>query len=338
MHKRILITGGTGSLGSRLVQDLLINKPDATVVVYSRDVWKQERLKQKLEQAGLRQQVEKNLRLFIGDIRDPQRLKRAIGHRTTTIVHAAAIKYVGIGEYNPTEFDQTNIQGTRNVAEAAIDAKVERCLFISSDKACQAINLYGMTKAVGERLWVRYNMFGYPRTHFSALRYGNVFDSQGSVMHVWQMAIEHNEPIRVRTPNPTRFIQFLKWGSKWVQEILPIMRGGEIFVPNNLKAVDMESVAKSLIADTSIEILYEPIQSGEKQHEILLAPEEHRAAVIVGNFIVINPDNPQWQYEAWRGVPMYDEPYQSGTVPRMSGEEFLQLYKLEATKLIGRGA
>ena len=116
------------------------------------------------------------------------------------------------------------------------------------------------------------------------------------------------------------------------------MRGGEIFVPNNLKAVDMESVAKSLIADTSIEILYEPIQSGEKQHEILLAPEEHRAAVIVGNFIIINPDNPQWQYEAWRGVPMYDEPYQSGTVPRMSGEEFLQLYKLEATKLIGSGA
>ena len=265
--------------------------------------------------------------MVIGDVRDADRLYWNM-RGSTDVAHLAALKHVDAGEYSPTEYVRTNINGTINVAEAALKTGVERCLFISTDKCCQPYNLYGRTKAVAERIWIRDNVFGCGKTKFSVVRYGNVFDSAGSVMEYWQDKT-YGDEITVRTPNPTRFICFLSWGVQWIRDVLDNMRGGEIFVPAGLKAISMVSLAEEIAGWQYVNML--PLLPGEKQHEVLIAPEEYQSTVAVSidesDFYVINPDEPQWAYEAWQGGYVEPMMYTSELVKHMRAKEFLALYK-----------
>ncbi len=321
--QRILVTGGSGSLGSALITDFLQSFPTSTVLCLSRDVHRQDLLVERLKKKGI---PTDNLRLMLGDVRDKNRLEWVM-RGATTVLHCAAIKHVGAGEYSPNEYILTNIEGTRNVAETALRANVEKCLFISTDKSCQPANLYGRTKAVAERLWVRYN--GFNRVaKLSCIRYGNVFDSRGGVYQVWKKCVENEQPLTVRIPDPTRFICFLSWGVQWVKQCLDMMRGGEIFVPANLSALSLHDLARELQPDDGLWVK-ERLKAGEKQHEILLAPEEHQSTVYRDGFWIVNPEDPQWPYEAWEGGQP-DLPYSSDGVPRMNAKEFLRLYQEEA--------
>lgn len=333
---RILVTGGSGSLGTVLIADLL-KTTDDVVICYSRDVHRQHGLVDYLHSKGFDDRfLEDRLRLFIGDVRDQDRLFWAM-RGVDTVVHTAALKHVGEGEYNSSEYIRTNIEGTSNVAEAAIQEGVSKCLFIGTDKIPGAVNLYGKTKAVAERLWIRLNQYGHPKTKLSALRYGNVFDSRGSVVEVWQSLIAQGLPISVCVPDPTRFVCFLPWGVEWIKGALAFMQGGEVFVPAGLQAISMHSLASYLQSDKS-QWIESPLLSSEKQHEILIAPEEYSELSITlplqynipYRMFVINPDTPRWRYSKWStdrecGVSV-DRPYSSGRVPLMPIEEFMRLY------------
>ncbi len=321
-EKRVFITGASGSLGKALVMNLLATT-QATIVCYSRDPHKQNQLLELAKNSP-------RLRMVIGDVRDKDRLYWNM-RGSTDVIHTAALKYVDAGEYSPTEYTKTNIDGTTNVAEAALKTGIERCLFISTDKCVAAINLYGRTKAVAERIWIRDNVFGRGKTRFSVVRYGNVFDSAGGVMEYWQDK-KYGDEITVRTPNPTRFICFLSWGVQWVRDVLDNIRGGEIFVPADLKAISMVSLAEEIAGWQYVSML--PLLPGEKQHEILIAPEEYQSAITVdvgeSSFHIINPDEPQWEYEPWQGSYIEPMMYTSELVEHMRAKDFLRLYEKTA--------
>ncbi len=278
-----------------------------------------------------------NLRTVIGDVRDEDRLKWMM-RGSDVVVHAAALKHVDAGEYAPTEYTKTNIEGTINVAEAAVTVGAEKCLFISSDKAVAPYNLYGRTKAVAERIWIRNNVLGRGKTKFSALRYGNVFDSRGSVVQVWSERVKNGQTISVREPDPTRFVCFLKWGVDWIRASLNLMHGGEIFLPAGLSALSMHDLALKFAPRDKWEVL--PLGGGEKQHESLIAPEEVSSAVYYPPFVIINPDSPQWKYETWKGfdndgIPSstkyeIDILQSSRSALRIGADDFIELYNRNA--------
>ena len=308
------MTGGTGSLGSKLVKYLLANT-DSVVVCYSRDPHKQNQLLAETRNHP-------NLRLVIGDVRDEDRLWWMM-RGATVVVHAAALKYVDLGEYNSGECSSINIDGSRNVMKTAVKIGAARALFISTDKSVSATNIYGRTKAVAERSWIRFNMEAHNRTMLSALRYGNVFDSRGNVVEVWRNRLQQGLPIIVREPEPTRYVCLLSWGVKWIIDALATMRGGEVFIPSNLRAVSMFDLARQFSPEDQWK--REPLGSGEKQHEVLLAKEEIPDTVNVGHFWIVNPVDYQWRYEKWTGLPVDEKQVSSGTAPRMPVGELLSL-------------
>ena len=312
MTERYFVTGGTGSLGSKLVKHLLATTDDI-VVCYSRDPHKQNRLLTETNNNP-------NLRCVIGDIRDKDRLWWWM-RGATAVAHCAALKHVDIGEYNSSEYESTNIVGSRNVMETAVKLGVQKAIIISSDKSVAAANLYGRTKAVAERSWIRFNTEARGKTLLSALRYGNVFDSQGNVVQVWRDRLQKGLPIIVREPDPTRFICFLRWGVKWIIDVLACMRGGEVFVPCNLRTLSIHTLARQFSPEDQWQRL--PLGSGEKQHEVLLSPEEIPDTVTVGHFWVVNPLDHQWKYEKRVGAPVDVSQVSSATAPRMPVGEFL---------------
>lgn len=286
------------------------------MICYSRDPHKQNELIS----------ITKNhsrLRVILGDIRDKERLFLA-AHGCDTIIHTAALKHVDAGEYNPVEFVKTNIDGTLNVASAATELGIEKALFVSTDKAVSAFNLYGRTKAVAERVWIRENIYGRGTTKLSAIRYGNVFDSHGSVMEAWSNK-KYGDDITVRIPNPTRFVCFLSWGVEWIRKALDMMRGGEIFVPSNLNAISMVSLAEEIVGWYHVSMI--PLNAGEKQHEMLISPEEYQSTVEHAGFYIVNPEEPQWKYDNWKGK--YAEPmmYTSELTKYIKAKDFIKLYK-----------
>ena len=276
--QKILITGGTGSFGSNFAKFLLKNTQADKIIIFSRDEYKQHQLEQEI--------ADVRLRLFLGDVRDLPRLQRALSG-VDIVIHAAALKQVPALEYNPYEAIKTNVLGSQNVIEAALDQGVEKVLLISTDKAVQPINLYGSTKLSAEKLFVAGNSYGVKKTLFSVVRYGNVFGSRGSIVESVLKNGDQKE-ISVTDERMTRFWITYEQASQLVEFALTYMAGGEIFVPKipSMKLTDLLSALKP-----QAEMRFVGIRPGEKVHEILLTPEESRHTLELDRYYAILPEN-----------------------------------------------
>lgn len=284
--KTVLVTGGTGTFGRAFIKRLLEVPGIAKVIVFSRDELKQS------EHAVLHRN-DPRLRFFIGDVRDLERLKRAFDG-VDIVVHAAALKRVDSIEYNPFEAVQTNIIGSKNVVDAAIDRMVSKVLLISSDKAVEPVNLYGATKMSAEKLFIAANVYaGTSGTALSVVRYGNVIGSRGSFVELIERQKESGV-ITITDRQMTRFWIRIEQVIDIVLETLGLMRGGEIFVPKmkNLPIVDM---VKMLAPACKLQVI--GMRPGEKLHEILMTQYEVKCARELPRMFAITPrmdGGPSW--------------------------------------------
>jgi len=280
----ILLTGGTGSFGRAFTSHLLSKKTFKGIIrIFSRDEFKQ-------YQMQLEYQDDPRIRFLIGDVRDALRLERAM-KGVDTVIHAAALKQVPLLEYNPFEAVKTNILGSQNVIDCAIDQKAKKVILISSDKAVSPINLYGATKMVAEKIFIQANSYsGGRETIFSVARYGNVMGSRGSVVSVFlKQAI--NNSLTITDKRMTRFWITLEQGVQFVLTCINQMMGGEIFVPK-LPSIRITDLASAISPQAKIK--FTGIRQGEKVDEILINAEEARRTLDLGKFFVIEPEFPWW--------------------------------------------
>lgn len=291
----ILITGGTGSFGRTFTKTLLREHSPHRLIVFSRDEMKQ----LEMRESGL---DHPSLRYFIGDVRDVDRLRRAMAG-VDVVIHAAALKQVPACEYNPFEAIMTNVMGARNVIDAALDVGVSRVVGLSTDKAVNPVNLYGASKLCAEKLFVQSNAYaGHHATRFSSVRYGNVVGSRGSVVPLFLRQRETGT-ITITDPRMTRFWITLEEGVRFVMRCVEWMHGGEVFVPK-IPSMRITDLAQVLAADCRQEIV--GIRPGEKLGEVLVAADESRQALEFDDMFVILPAHPWWSSEAWtegRPVP-----------------------------------
>lgn len=290
----VLITGGTGSLGKSLIDYLLSSTNVRRIAVFSRDELKQLDLR-------ITYKNDPRLRWFLGDIRDLERLKRAF-HGVDYVIHAAALKQVDTGEYNPMEFIKTNVLGSQNVIDASIDAGVKRVVALSTDKASSPINLYGATKLTADKLFVAANNYSYTYgTTFSVVRYGNVMGSRGSVIPFFKNLAAQGKPLPITDLRMTRFWISIEDAVKFVIESLEMMNGGELYVPRipSMKLVDLAQAVSP--HSQLVEIGMRP---GEKLHEEMISADDSRRTVILNNRFVVNPVVAEWGYEIPVGEPM----------------------------------
>jgi UDP-N-acetylglucosamine 4,6-dehydratase len=284
----ILLTGGTGSFGNKFIEVVLRGWQPRKLIVFSRDELKQHEMR-------VRGLDHPSLRYFIGDVRDPERLRRAM-HGVDAVVHAAALKQVPACEYNPFEAILTNVMGARNVIDAAIDCGVKRVIALSTDKAVNPVNLYGATKLCAEKLFVQSNAYsGQGGTRFSCVRYGNVVGSRGSVIPVF-LEQRATGRITITDPRMTRFWITLDQGVQFVMNCLERMHGGEVFVPK-IPSMTITDLARAVAADC--EIRHIGIRPGEKLHEVLLSEDESRHALELADMFVIQPAHPWWGTGKW---------------------------------------
>lgn len=280
--KMVLITGGTGSFGKAFIKEILKKEYSLKrLVIYSRDELKQEEMRTMYGFTDAR------LRYFIGDVRDVERLKRAMVG-IDIVVHAAALKQVPACEYNPSEAIRTNIIGAENVINAAIDRGVKRVVALSTDKAVNPINLYGATKLVAEKLFIQGNNYSSLNgTRFSCVRYGNVVGSRGSVVPLFKHQKTTGE-ITVTDKEMTRFWITLEQGVKLVINAVELMTGGEIFVPkiSSMKIIDL---ANLIAPEAKVKII--GIRVGEKLHEVLVSTDEAKYTYDYKDMYVIRPQN-----------------------------------------------
>jgi UDP-N-acetylglucosamine 4,6-dehydratase len=276
--KVVLVTGGTGSFGKKFIKIMLEEYRPAKLIVFSRDELKQHEMRQ----AGY---DDRSLRYFIGDIRDQQRLRRAF-NGVDIVVHAAALKQVPACEYNPMEAIKTNILGSSNVIEAALDAGVTKVIALSTDKAVNPVNLYGATKLAAEKLFVQSNSYaGGTATRFSCVRYGNVVGSRGSVVPVFLKQRE-NGVITITDERMTRFWISLEQGVRFVIRCVEEMQGGEVFVPK-IPSMTVVDLARAIAPKAHINTI--GIRPGEKLHEVLISEDEARSTVELNDMYVVQP-------------------------------------------------
>jgi UDP-N-acetylglucosamine 4,6-dehydratase len=297
--KSVLITGGTGSFGRRFTEIMLRDYRPKRLVIFSRDELKQHEMRQLFRDTD-----DSPMRYFIGDVRDRDRLRRAM---TTVdiVVHGAALKQVPACEYNPIEAVLTNVIGAKNVIEAALDTGVKRVIAISTDKAVNPLSLYGATKLVAEKLFVQANAYrGTGSTQFSCVRYGNVLGSRGSVIPLF-IQQRDNGRVTVTDPRMTRFWITLEQGARFVIQCIEKMHGGEMFVPK-LPSMSIMDLVKAVAP--RCEIKYVGIRPGEKLHEVLISEDEARHTVELESMYIIQPMHPWWQVENWASAkPVPDE-------------------------------
>jgi len=283
-RKNILITGGTGSFGNACTKILLKYFNLKKIIIYSRDEMKQYEMAKKFPQ--------KNIRYFIGDVRDKDRLILAMKN-VDYAIHAAALKHVSIAEYNPMECIKTNVYGAENVINASMICNVKRVLALSTDKATNPINLYGATKLCAEKLFINANNLvgkevGKEKIKFSVVRYGNIINSRGSVLpHFINLLAQGKNTLPITDKNMTRFFITQPHAVNFVLESLLMMERGEVFVPKapSLKIVDL---AKSLNQSVRYKII--GIRPGEKIHELLCSNEESKYTKEMNRFFIIIQD------------------------------------------------
>jgi UDP-N-acetylglucosamine 4,6-dehydratase len=283
----ILVTGGTGSFGKAFLRYVLDELSPRRVVVLSRDELKQWEVRRLLGD-------DPRLRWFIGDVRDRRRLERAM-FGIDYVVHAAALKQVDTAEYNPFEYIQTNINGSQNVVEAAIDVGVKKVVALSTDKASSPINLYGATKLCADRLFISANHYAAGHdTRFSVVRYGNVVGSRGSVIPLFARLAAEGQSLPITDKRMTRFWITLPQAVRFVVDSFDQMSGGELYVPRipSMRITDLvEAVAPG---SATHEI---GIRPGEKLHEEMIAPDDSRRTVRMGDRYVVSPSIAGWGYQ-----------------------------------------
>jgi len=313
-QKSVLVTGGTGSFGRQFVRVVQEQCRPGRLIVYSRDELKQSEM--------ARDFTAENLRFFIGDVRDGERLQMAM-RGVDVVIHAAALKQVPAGEYNPMECIKTNIYGAENVIQAAIACRVKKVIALSTDKAANPINLYGATKLCSDKLFVAANnLSGAAKTRFSVVRYGNVIGSRGSVVPYFQSLIAQGvDHLPITHPQMTRFWITLSEGAEFVLNSLQRMQGGEIFVPK-IPSIRIVDLARAMAPELQTKIT--GIRPGEKIHEVMCPSDDARQVIEFDNHFVIKPAIQFWEQaldyttndkrETGRSVAEGFE-YQSGTNP-----------------------
>lgn len=278
--KTILITGGTGSFGKKLIKMVLENFKPEKLIVFSRDELKQFEMQQKWNMKDY-----PCIRYFLGDVRDKERLMRAFS-KVDYVVHAAALKQVPAAEYNPQECIKTNVLGAMNIIDAALHCGVKKIVALSTDKACNPINLYGATKLCSDKLFVAANVYGgFDGTRFSVVRYGNVVGSRGSVVPFFKERMKIGV-LPITDPRMTRFWITLGQGAEFVLKCLEIGRGGEIFVPK-IPSMKIADLARAICPECEQENV--GIRPGEKIHEVLISEDEARNTVEFDECFVVQP-------------------------------------------------
>ncbi len=291
-NKSILITGGTGSLGKALTKHILDNYPKVKkVVIFSRDEQKQFQMSQDFPSSKYPQ-----IRFFIGDVRDKDRLVRAFQH-IDYVIHAAAMKHVHIAEYNPGECIKTNIGGAENIVEASLQSNVKRVVALSTDKACAPINLYGATKLTSDKLFIAANNIkGEKQIRFSVVRYGNVMGSNGSVIPFFINKKKQNNSLPITDPNMTRFNISLQGGVSMVMHALEHAWGGELFVPK-IPSYKIMDVAEAIGPKCSKPIV--GIRPGEKVHEEMITTSDSFYTYDLGKYYTILPATHMWDLDEY---------------------------------------
>ena len=288
--KSILITGGTGSLGKALTKHILSSHPGISrLVIFSRDEQKQFEMEQEFPQRTYPQ-----IRYFIGDIRDLERLERAFSG-IDYVIHAAAMKHVHIAEYNPDECVKTNVGGADNVIKAALKTNVEHVVALSTDKACAPINLYGATKLTSDKLFVAANNIkGKKSVKFSVVRYGNVMGSNGSVIPFFLKKKRNDGVLPITVESMTRFNISLQGGVDMVMHALETAWGGEIFVPK-IPSYRILDVAEAIGPECEKPVI--GIRPGEKIHEEMITSSDSFFTYDLGKYYTILPQTPNWKID-----------------------------------------
>ncbi|SFM89157.1 UDP-N-acetylglucosamine 4,6-dehydratase (inverting) [Methanolobus profundi] len=283
--KNILLTGGTGSFGKKFTEIVLSECNPNSLRIYSRGEFNQYQMKQEFS--------DKRLRFLIGDVRDRDRLYRAM-NGIDIVIHAAALKQVPACEYNPIEAVKTNIDGSVNVIDAAIDNAVEKVMAISTDKAVHPVNLYGATKMVAEKMFIQGNTYtGKGRTRFSCVRYGNVIGSRGSVIPLFNEQKKEGI-LTITDERMTRFWLTLDQGIRFVLNSIQRMQGGEIFIPK-IPSMKISDLADAIAPEATKK--FTGIRPGEKLHEIMITEDESRHTKEFAEHFVIEPEFSFWKKE-----------------------------------------
>ena len=282
-NKTVLITGGTGSFGKKLTETLLKRYKPKKVIIYSRDELKQYEMQEQFK--GY-----KNLRFFIGDVRDRDRLFVAL-QGVDMVVHAAALKQVPAMEYNPAEAVKTNTLGAMNIIDACIERNVKKIIALSTDKACNPINLYGATKLCADKLFIAGNSYsGDADTRFSVVRYGNVAGSRGSVVPFFTKKIKDGF-IPVTDRRMTRFLITLDQAVDFVIKCFSVMHGGELFVPK-IPSVKIVDLANTIAPNCRIKVV--GVRPGEKLHEVMVSEDDARNTLEFEDYYIVKPSFPWW--------------------------------------------
>jgi UDP-N-acetylglucosamine 4,6-dehydratase len=296
---------------------LLANTKARRIAIFSRDELKQHDLRIELKD-------DSRLRWFLGDIRDLDRLKRAF-HGVDFVIHAAALKQVDTGEYNPMEFIKTNVLGSQNVIDASIDSGVKRVVALSTDKASSPINLYGATKLTADKLFVAANNYSFKYgTTFSVVRYGNVMGSRGSVIPFFREIAAQGKPLPITDLRMTRFWISIENAVKFVIESLEMMTGGELYVPR-IPSMKITDLALAVAPDaTFVEIGMRP---GEKLHEEMISADDSRRTIKLNSRFVVTPVVAEWGYEIPAGERMPEgQAYRSDTNDLWMSESDIKSY------------
>lgn len=298
-NKTILVTGGTGSFGTKFTEIVLRRFKPEKLIIFSRDEFKQ------YEMAKIFSPEKYPVRYFLGDVRDKERLFRAF-EGVDYVIHAAALKQVPALEYNPMEAVKTNVLGADNIVDAAIDAKVKKVIALSSDKAVNPINLYGATKLVAEKIFVAANAYAGGRVKFAAVRYGNVAGSRGSIIPIF-LDLEKSgvKEFPLTDERMTRFWITLEHGVELVLKALTEVEGGEVFVPK-IPSVRITDLARAVDPKCTFKMI--GIRTGEKIHETLISDDESRKVKVFQDCYVILPQFFESQvihqkYDKCPGVP-----------------------------------
>ena len=309
---RYLIFGGTGSLGKKLIERLL---PQHSVAVYSRDEAKHWTIRNELAGSPLADRSRAALKFFVGDIRDPFRVKDVIRqYAPEIIIIAAALKQVDTCELSPSESVMTNLMGTQNVINAVNDlsnARTTKVLFVSTDKACAPVNVYGMCKAISERVVVSQSQTSTAPTKFICVRYGNVLESRGSIIPLFKYQAEHNEHLTVTDPEMTRFIMTLDDSVNLIQKALLAGQSGDTWIPKPV-AMRIGDLADIFSKQSGKQIKVIGLRPGEKKHEDLINESESvRTQSVDAHFVIkpatVAPFTPGFTYSSNQSVLSRDE-------------------------------